>query len=139
MPAYQQRGGALAIPDNVHEVAMWNGGAKLTGPAGHPLREGTTLLAGHVDYYGQGNGTLYNLYQIQPGAIVYASDANGQVTRWRVTNLVTVLKSQLPLWAFAGPTGPRRLVMVTCGGPLDYLSGYGYSYRDNVLAVAVPS
>jgi hypothetical protein len=31
------------------------------------------------------------------------------------------------------------LVMVTCGGPLDYIQGYGYSYRYNVIAVAVPS
>lgn len=139
VPTYQQRGGALVIPDNVHEVAMWNGGAQLSGPAGKPLRKGTTLLAGHVDYYGQGNGTLYNLYRIQPGAVVYASDASGHVTRWRVTRLVVVLKSQMPLWAFAGTTGPRRLVMVTCGGPLDYIRGYGYSYRDNVIAVAVPS
>ena len=139
VPTYQQRGGALVIPGNVHEVALWNGGAPLSGPGGKPVRQGTSLLAGHVNFYGQGNGTLYNLYQIRPGAVVYASDAAGQVTRWRVTQLVVVLKSGLPPWAFAGPTGPRRLVMVTCGGSLDYIPGYGYSYRNNVIAVAVPS
>jgi hypothetical protein len=139
VPAYQQSGGALAIPYNVHEIGMWNGGAQLAGPHGRPLRKGTTLLAGHVNYYGQGNGTLYNLYRVQPGAIVYTSDASGRVTRWRVTKLVVVLKSQLPSWAYAGTSGPRMLVMVTCGGPLDYIRGYGYSYRDNVIAVAVPS
>jgi len=44
----------------------------------------------------------------------------------------------LPPWVFAGTSGPRRLVMVTCGGSLDYIPGYGYSYRNNVIAVAVP-
>jgi hypothetical protein len=45
----------------------------------------------------------------------------------------------LPPWVFAGTSGPRRLVMVTCGGSLDYIPGYGYSYRNNVIAVADPS
>jgi hypothetical protein len=139
VPTDQQRGGALSIPDNVREIALWTGGAPLTGPDGKPLQKGTTLLAGHVDYYGQGDGTLYNLYQIQPGALVYTCDAAGHVARWRVTKLVVVLKTQLPPWAFAGTTGPRRLVLVTCGGPLDYVRGYGYTYRDNVIAVAVPA
>jgi hypothetical protein len=30
-------------------------------------------------------------------------------------------------------------VIVTCGGPVDYVQGYGYSYRDNVIAAAVPA
>ena len=139
LPVYQQPDGSPVIPDDVHEIGMWDGGAQLTGPDGKPLRQGTTLLVGHVDYAGQGNGTLYDLYQVQPGAIVYASDASGHVTRWRVTSLIVVLKSELPSWVFAGQTGPRKLVIVTCGGPVDYVQGYGYSYRDNVIAVAVPA
>jgi hypothetical protein len=30
-------------------------------------------------------------------------------------------------------------VLVTCGGPVDYVAGYGYSYRDNVIVTAVPA
>jgi hypothetical protein len=139
LPVYQRPNGSLVIPYDVHEIGMWDGGAQLTSPDGKPLRQGATLLVGHVDYAGQGNGTLYDLYQVQPGAIVYASDASGHVTRWRVTSLTVVLKSELPSWVFAGQTGPRKLVIVTCGGPVDYVQGYGYSYRDNVIAVAVPA
>jgi hypothetical protein len=40
---------------------------------------------------------------------------------------------------FAGPAGARRLVIVTCGGPVEYSRGTGYSYEDNVIAVAVPA
>ena len=139
LPVYQRPNGSLVIPYDVHEIGMWDGGAQLTSPDGKPLRQGATLLVGHVDYAGQGNGTLYDLYQVQPGAIVYASDASGHVTRWRVTSLTVVLKSELPSWVFAGRTGPRKLVIVTCGGPADYVHGYGYSYRDNVIAAAVPA
>jgi hypothetical protein len=39
----------------------------------------------------------------------------------------------------AGPTGLRKLVIVTCGGPVQYVPGYGYSYLDNVIATAVPA
>jgi hypothetical protein len=139
VPTYQQRDGALVIPDDVHEVGMWNAGAQLSGPGGKPLNQGTTLLAGHVDYVGQGIGALYNLYRVTPGAIVYASDGSGRVTRWRVTDLAVVLKSELPLWVFAGTAGPRKLVIVTCGGPVEYAPQYGDTYRDNVIVTAVPA
>jgi hypothetical protein len=139
VPTYQQSDGALAIPYDVHQVGIWNGGAQLSSPAGQPVSHGTTLMAGHVDYFGQGAGALYNLYRAEPGAIVYAADAAGHVTRWRVTGLTVVLKSQLPSWVFAGTAGPRRLVIVTCGGPVEYSPQYGNSYRDNVIATAVPA
>lgn len=139
VPVYRQPGGALVIPPNVREVGMWTGGAPLSGPGGKPVKQGTTLLAGHVDYAGQGNGALYRLYQVQPGATVYTSGSSGHLTRWQVTSLTVVAKSELPSWVFAGPAGPRKLVIVTCGGPVDYIQGYGYSYRDNVIATAVPA
>ena len=138
VPAYRDPGGALVIPPDVREVGMWTGGAPLSGPGGKPVKQGTTLLVGHVDYAGQGNGALYRLYQVQPGATVYASGSSGYQTRWQVTSLTVVAKSELPSWVFAGTTGPRKLVIVTCGGPVDYIQGYGYSYRDNVIATAVP-
>lgn len=139
VPTFQQRDGALTIPHDVHEVGIWNGGAQLSGPDGTQLSQGTTLLAGHVDYVGQGAGTLYNLHRVEPGAIIYAADPSGYVTRWQVTSLDVVLKSELPSWVFAGTTGPRRLVIVTCGGPIQYVPGYGNTYLDNVIATAVPA
>lgn len=139
VPTHQQSNGALAIPSDVHAVGMWDGGAQLSDADGKPVDQGTTLLAGHVDYVGQGAGALYNLYLVKPGAIVYAADAAGRITRWRVASLTVVEKSKLPSWVFAGAIGPRKLVIVTCGGPVEYSAEYGNTYLDNVIATAIPA
>jgi hypothetical protein len=52
-------------------------------------------------------------------------------------------KTQLPtdvttaLDTTAEPAGARRLVLITCGGPLLHYS-WGNTYRDNVLVYATP-
>ncbi len=74
----------------------------------------------------------------QPGAVVYVADPAGSVTRWRVVGLDVVIKAALPKSVFAGPTGPRQLVLVTCGGPIRNIPGVGNTYRDNVIVTAVP-
>ncbi|MFE6742159.1 class F sortase [Streptomyces tubercidicus] len=125
------RSGALTIPEDVQHVGMWDQGAALADHAG------TTLLAGHVHAPGQGNGALYDLYRSRPGDAVYASDADGTVTTWRIASLEAVNKSRLPDSVFAGKAGPRRLVLVTCGGPVEFHPGYGNVYRDNVIVTAV--
>ncbi|MFJ1792998.1 class F sortase [Kitasatospora griseola] len=114
------------------------GGGQLSGPQGRPVDRGTTLTAGHVHDPAQGNGALYNLSRVRPDAVVETSDAAGNVTRWRVTGLSVVPKSHLPPWGFAGPTGPRKLVIVTCGGPAERDPEHGATCRDNVIATAVP-
>lgn len=124
--------GALVIPPRVTEVGLWDRGAPLDG------RGGTTLVAGHVSYAGQGRGTLFSLSLVRPGSRVYTVDAAGQVRVWRVVRLESVVKSQLPEDVFAGSRGVRRLVVVTCGGPILDDPHYGHTYRDNVIATAVP-
>ena len=118
---------------------MWDGGAPLLSPAGGSYADGTTLVAGHVNYVGQGDGALFNLYRVQPGAVVYATDAWGRTTLWRVVSAESVLKQDLPASVFAGNQGPRRLVIVTCGGDIRYVPGSGWTYDDNVVVTAVPA
>ncbi|MFI1306493.1 class F sortase [Streptomyces sioyaensis] len=125
------RDGALSIPEDVQRVGMWDQGAALTDKAG------TTLLAGHVHAPVQGNGALYDLYRSRPGDAVYASDSRGTVTAWRIAGLQAAPKSRLPGSVFAGKSGPRRLILVTCGGPVEFHPGYGNVYRDNVIVTAV--
>jgi sortase family protein len=134
----QQPNGALTIPSDVHEVGLWDKGASIARPDGGAVARGTTLLAGHVDSQGQGRGALYDLYRLKAGALVYVVDANGYVSSWRVSALQAVLKAKLPAAVFAGPAGPRRLAIVTCGGPVEHVEGVGNTYRDNVIATAVP-
>ena len=131
--------GALLIPGDVHDVGMWDDGAPLLSPAGGAYPQGTTLLAGHVNYVGQGDGALFNLYRVQPGAVVYATDAWGRTTLWRIVSARSVLKQDLPASVFAGNQGARRLVIVTCGGDIRYVPGSGWTYDDNVVVTAVPA
>jgi hypothetical protein len=139
VPVRQDARRALVIPHDVHTVGLWVGGAPVLSASHRPLRRGTTLLVGHVNYAGQGNGAFYNLSQARPRALVYLADAAGRVTRWRVTALRIVSKARLPHSVFAGRLGPRRLVLVTCGGPISYVPGVGYHYRDNVIVTATPA
>lgn len=59
------------------------------------------------------------------------------MTTWvnAAADLIEVEKAELPAWVWAGPNGPRRLVIVTCGGPL--IPGTE-RHRDNVIATAAP-
>jgi hypothetical protein len=102
-----------------------------------PGDTGTTLIAGHIDNIDQGNGAFHDLYLVQPGESIYTSDNEGHTVRWRTVSMQVVEKAALPHSVFIGVTGPRRLVLVTCGGPrIRYPSGN--SYRDNVIVTAIP-
>jgi hypothetical protein len=128
-------GNELNIPSDVHTVGHWNGGGAITGGIG------TVLIAGHVNYTGQGNGALYQLAQIKRGAEVQTIDAASVPATWRVTSVRLAEKSALPQDIFTA-VGPRRLVVVTCGGALVHVagSGGGYdTYQDNVIVTAIPA
>lgn len=137
VPTERPTGESLRIPSDVHEVGWWDQSAPVTGPGGTDVAVGTTLLVGHVSVAGQGPGALFPLASASPGEPVYLSDGAGHVTRWRISSLTAVPKDELPADVFAGRSGPRRLVMVTCGGPVQTVNGRR-SYRDNVIAVALP-
>jgi LPXTG-site transpeptidase (sortase) family protein len=121
---------ALVIPTDVHQVGLDTASAALAA------EEGTTIVAGHVDNIRQGDGVFYFLHTVQPGADVLVTSLTGQVTKWRVYQVDVVQKTALPadIWT---TTGQRRLVLVTCGGPLLHLRS-GNTYEDNVLVYATP-
>jgi len=119
---------SLEIPGNVRHVGIWTGGGQVDGSTG------TVLLAGHINWYDQGNGALYDLANIRPGALIYVTDSTGRVTTWSAVSLQAYPKSDLPQGIFA-PTGPRSLVLVTCGGAFDPATGH---YADNVVVTAAP-
>jgi hypothetical protein len=122
--------GAMALPADVGRVGWYR-----FGPA-PGAAEGTAVLAGHVDDVEQGLGALAPLRRVEPGAEVLVTDAAGAVTRWRVTSRELLDKAAVPLAMLFQRTGPRRLVLLTCGGPfVPELR----SYRDNVVVVAEPA
>ena len=125
--------GVLSLPTDIHQVGIWTGGAEPTATTG------TITLAGHVDRAGQGPGALATLADLHFHDTVYLRGTSGPTTRWQITALDVVPKAKLPATVFAGTRGTRRLIIVTCGGPVEHIPGYGASYRDNVIATAQPA
>lgn len=122
--------GVLTPPEDVSKVGIWMGGAPLDS------KTGTTLLAGHVNMAGQGNGALFDLSLMKPGDLLKTTDSGGVVTQWRVTRVVDRPKADgVEESVLDGPAGPRKLAVVTCGGELDYANGVG-NYEDNVYVYA---
>ncbi len=126
-------GGVLTPPQDVSTVGIWTDGAPLHAASG------TTVLAGHVNLAGHGAGALHDLHVVQPGELVHTVDHEGNVDAWRVTAVTERPKtSGVDESIWDGLAGPRRLVVVTCGGDLEYAGGRG-DYQDNVYLYAEPA
>ncbi|HWE90879.1 MAG TPA: class F sortase, partial [Pseudonocardiaceae bacterium] len=62
---------------------------------------------------------------------------HGTVRRFRVTQVITVPKDLLPAQAptLFGQSGPRRIVLATCGG--EWVGGQE-GYNENRVLIATP-
>ena len=120
--------GQMAIPDDVDRAGWYR-----FGPV--PGREGSAVLAGHVDDREQGLGELAPLREAQVDAQVLVTDAAGGTTRWRVVSREQLDKQALPVDRLFAREGPPRLVLITCGG--EFLPEVG-GYDSNVVVVAEP-
>lgn len=126
--------GDLGVPSNIHRVGWWRDGA---APGDS---QGTVLLAGHINWAGEGPGAFYPLaFSVMGGPsmigkIVTVQTHSGATYRYRITTAFKVPKAQLPPSVY-DRLGARKLVMVTCGGPYDAQTRH---YVDNVVVVATP-
>jgi sortase (surface protein transpeptidase) len=120
--------GVLPIPAGVREATWW--GARFDGAAG------ATVLAGHVNWKGV-TGPFAELWEARLGDLVTVVDAGGATHRYRVRQLVTLHKDELPSRAqeLFGQEGPHRLVLVTCGGR--WVGGRD-GYEENRVVIAEP-
>lgn len=118
--------GVLPVPDGVREAAWW--GAPLDG------QNGATVLAGHVNWRGA-TGPFSELWQTKLGDMVTVVDKDGRTFQFRVRQLVTVHKTDLPNRAeeLFGQDGAHRLVLVTCGGRW---TGGRNGYEENRVVIA---
>lgn len=121
---------SIVIPFDDAKSVWYSGGGSLGDNA--PGTTGTTMFASHVTN-GVNWGVLRYLYALKGGELVYAKDAAGKLTAWKVTEVYTKFHTDFPqeYWSAAGV---RQLVLVTCG---DYDPASG-NYLQNVFAVAVP-
>lgn len=120
----------MSLPDDLSRVGRLDTTQSLSAD------EGVTLLAGHVTWRGS-HGALYFLGAVRPGATIDTWDADGARTTWAVTSVELFNKQALPDQIFA-TDGPRRLVLVTCGGPILQLPDGRWTHEDNIVVTAVP-
>nr|WP_276974939.1 class F sortase [Ferrimicrobium acidiphilum] len=122
--------GELTIPPDVHNVG-WD---KQTPTPGQP---GVTLLAGHVNWVGQGEGAMGAIGQLVPGDTVVLN-WQGHETTWQINTKPTLSPNTVAHpWLFSNHGSPT-LALVTCGGPFTEVPGVGGSYADNVIVEAKP-
>ena len=76
---------------------------------------GTTVIAGHVNWSDGSWAPMSNLYNASPGMKVYLTSREGDLTVWRVTKTDEFQQSELSEKISVIDTdGPRRLVLITC-------------------------
>lgn len=122
--------GTLTIPADVHDVG-WDGDSPAAGAPG------VTLLAGHVNWVGQGEGALGQIGQLVPGDRVVVNWGGRQST-WVVSSPPRLSPNTVVHRSLFSDTGPARLALVTCGGPFTE-TPQGGSYADNVIVLASPA
>lgn len=123
--------GVLTIPDP-YEVGHWD------ASAAYDDASGSIVLAGHVDDAQQRPGAMAPIAGARPGMVVWVTDAHGVPHEFVTVSLREYVKQDLPAAVFSN-TGPLRLSLITCGGPIIRTGTYAGHYRDNVVLTALPA
>lgn len=96
--------------------------------------EGTTFIASHVAWTKRHRGALYTMaIDVKQNQLIWVKGFDGSLSTWRVSGMWVAEHQAFPEDYFSA-TGPRRLVLTTCGGRVN---SYGY-YQQNVFLVAEP-
>ena len=122
-------GGELPVPTDLGQATWWGASLDAAG--------GASVFAGHVNWRGA-TGPFAELWNARIGTDVTIVDSAGKTWRYRISQLVTVHKSDLPARAdnLFGPSGPHRVVLVTCGGRW---VGGSDGYEENRVVIADPA
>ncbi|MFD6068590.1 class F sortase [Amycolatopsis lurida] len=121
-------GAELPVPENLGEVTWW--GAELSAATG------ASVFAGHVNWKGA-TGPFAELWTERIGGTVTVVDKAGKSWQYKVSQLITLKKNELPQRAdeLFGQSGPHRIVLVTCGGRW---VGGETGYAENRVVIADP-
>lgn len=122
--------GTMELPETGLRAGWYRYGSAPSSPGG------VTLLAAHADTRSTGLGPFARLVDAEIGSAVAVTDESGEVFTYTVTETAQVAKSEIGLDDLFSREGPRRLVLVTCGGVFDRSTGH---YVDNVVVTAVPA
>lgn len=103
-------------------------GISTTGAALCAAR-GTTLVAGHVVNH-KVMGALWPLAALRKGVKLFVHCPDGSLATYQATGTPTTPRKQELDPGLDTTSGPHRLIVITCGGPV-MADGH---YRDNVVA-----
>lgn len=121
--------GLLELPEDITVAGWYKYGSDPLSNAG------STLIAAHLDSLPQGIGPFVALKSLTPGTEVLVSTADGGQSRYQVSSVQNIGKTQLPLGELFDRAGSPRVVLVTCGGPWSDEIG---NYTENVIVIADP-
>lgn len=117
--------GKMEVPVDFDEIGWFTGGGK-------PGGRGPTVIAAHVDGLA-GPAAFFRLDELAQGDVVSVTDAEGGVTSYEVTEVVTVEKAEFPTARVFGAVPGDELRLITCGGYFDRDIGH---YDKNVVVFA---
>ncbi|WP_460743363.1 class F sortase [Mariniluteicoccus endophyticus] len=126
--------GEYAVPRDPTLVGVHRSGVRGVEARLRP-GPGVLLMSGHVAV-GDTRGALWSLHALAPGDPLVVTGPTG-TRRWHAEKLEVVRADQLPQDLLRG-SGPERLVLVTCSGPVVLTDGRR-AYRDNLVVTAVPA
>ena len=124
-PLGRNRNRTLAVPKNFQRAGYYTGGAK-------PGEVGPAVIVAHVNSK-RGPAVFARLHELQPGAEVVVTRADGSRIAFVVDQVERHPKKAFPTAKVYGPTPTATLRLITCGGSFNRASGH---YRDNYIAFA---
>ncbi|MFD1721305.1 class F sortase [Amnibacterium endophyticum] len=122
--------GAMDVPERPSVAGWYRFGPDASS------REGTTVLAAHVDSLEWGLGPFVRIRELPRGARVLLTDDRGERVEYRVEGVERTAKADLPVGRLFSRSGDRRLVLITCGGSFDRTTR---TYSQNVIVHARPA
>ena len=122
------RDGEMALPRTPADVAWYEFGPRPGDP------RGATVLAAHLDMPGYGTGPIAAIEDVRRGDTVVVR-SGGRTTRYAVSDVRSIRKSQLDLPSLFAREGAPVLHIVTCGGTFD---PEARRYDRNIVVTATP-
>lgn len=130
--------GLISLDSSTQEmdlpVSFQAGWLTSSSPLG--TENGTTVMAGHVNWADGSWAPMSNLYNATPGMTVLTSDDGGTVQEWTVTHSNSVPQNELSqLFSLTDTKGPRKLVLITCEASVDDHGNIVFDQNHVVTAV----
>ncbi len=116
---------AIQVPKRADVVGWWSGGSA-------PGEPGPTVLVGHFDSK-TAAGVFARLKEVTVGDLIVASQTDGALYTYYVTEIEHLSKSAFPTERVYGRTADSTLRLVTCGGKFDRKTGH---YVENTIVYA---